>query len=719
MESSEKRLMESKVLRDKAYKIKEEGEAGQEEVGEGEEEEEEEEDASDDDNDDDLGKEEEQATIMPPMSSSRPGEGAQPAIIALSASQPMDPPVTTGPNLLGLSLFDDEDDEDEDEVDGLRGWTDVMGKWTGALSSTMGPGGMMIHPSQLFTPTMAPADFEPSSSDKPRVLSNPLLSSSKTESQSPVSTTISALDPEVAETEISSQNSIRSKIVGDSLLNRRGEKSRPSSLTHQATVSGPHAVTPLAPASSPSNFGLAGISSQMDTKSMFSEINLPSDWARRQDLLSLNPALARTQSDAEKLDSNQMALSAYSFDSSIGAAKAKPSLPNNLTNPNRSPMGQMMGGPSSMMAQNQAGSISNLLEALSSAAASNPFSLIQPVQRQTFSRTLPPAPPLPSYPMQRSMPAPVLNMNNIYGWHPSYQPNPSYHPMEQMMQQMMMQPPLVHTAQPFVPSFQYNPAARSYPHPHFNNHYHGPQQPGFETNRELECSLCGISCNSRATLQQHLESKKHQVKAARQAAADAEAASQALEGAVLIRPPPGDQVHPLCKQMISPEIGEVASDLLTRLKVFHDRAYAKNPIKANAHKLYLCGLREVKKAVKQGKAKAVIVAPNIERMEAVAGGLDDLIAEIVTACGEQGVPCVFALSRKRLGRVYGSRKKVSAVALLDTQSLEDVFARLLVMAEEGRRSFEELLLSGTPVQIILEPEEDDEEADGKIDMSEI
>lgn len=101
----------------------------------------------------------------------------------------------------------------------------------------------------------------------------------------------------------------------------------------------------------------------------------------------------------------------------------------------------------------------------------------------------------------------------------------------------------------------------------------------------------------------------------------------------------------------------------------------------------------------------------------VAGGLDDLIADIIKACEDQSVPCVFALSRKRLGRVYGSRKKVSAVALLETHSLEEIFTRLLGMAEEGRRLFEQLSVSGPPVQIITEPEEEEDkieiEGDGE------
>jgi hypothetical protein len=51
-----------------------------------------------------------------------------------------------------------------------------------------------------------------------------------------------------------------------------------------------------------------------------------------------------------------------------------------------------------------------------------------------------------------------------------------------------------------------------------------------------------------------------------------------------------EQVHPLCRQVVTKVLNVAAVDLLTRLKGFHDRAHAKNPIKANAHKVNLQGM---------------------------------------------------------------------------------------------------------------------------------
>lgn len=62
--------------------------------------------------------------------------------------------------------------------------------------------------------------------------------------------------------------------------------------------------------------------------------------------------------------------------------------------------------------------------------------------------------------------------------------------------------------------------------------------------------------------------------------------------------------------------------------------------------------REVAKWVRVGKARAVVVAPNIEPVEGEAG-LSALLAGILSDARERGVPAIFALSRKRMGQVGG------------------------------------------------------------------
>ncbi|WIA32847.1 hypothetical protein OEZ86_006024 [Tetradesmus obliquus] len=138
-----------------------------------------------------------------------------------------------------------------------------------------------------------------------------------------------------------------------------------------------------------------------------------------------------------------------------------------------------------------------------------------------------------------------------------------------------------------------------------------------------------------------------------------------------------------CKQEISAGLNAAVAGLLTSIKGFQDRAMAKNPAKANMRRWYVCGLREVRKAIKSGKARAVLLAPNIEQIEA-EGGLNDSVDDIIASCGAASVPVVFALSRKKMGEVYGFRKRMSAIALLEVGGVQEVFDQVLSLAAEGR-----------------------------------
>ena len=69
------------------------------------------------------------------------------------------------------------------------------------------------------------------------------------------------------------------------------------------------------------------------------------------------------------------------------------------------------------------------------------------------------------------------------------------------------------------------------------------------------------------------------------------------------------------------------------------------------------------KAVKLGKAKSVVVAPNIDQIE-TEGGLDDLLGNILGQAEQAGLPVVFALTRKKMGQVRSIRLAVVRSGLL-------------------------------------------------------
>ncbi|KAI8475852.1 MAG: hypothetical protein J3K34DRAFT_16930 [Monoraphidium minutum] len=130
------------------------------------------------------------------------------------------------------------------------------------------------------------------------------------------------------------------------------------------------------------------------------------------------------------------------------------------------------------------------------------------------------------------------------------------------------------------------------------------------------------------------------------------------------------------------------------------RPHAAPPPKAPQRRYYFCGMREVRKAVRSGGALAVVIAPNIDVEQAESEALEEQISGILGASAAGGVPVVFALSRKRLGEIWGARKRMSAIAVVDAgggggggegpagAGAAELLARALELAADGRRRWE-------------------------------
>jgi selenocysteine insertion sequence-binding protein 2 len=95
----------------------------------------------------------------------------------------------------------------------------------------------------------------------------------------------------------------------------------------------------------------------------------------------------------------------------------------------------------------------------------------------------------------------------------------------------------------------------------------------------------------------------------------------------------------------------------------------------------------VRKAVKHARAHTIILAPDIEQLE-VDWALSDAVDSIIAACKETNTPVVFALSRKKLGEIYGVRKRMSAIALLRMEGVAEQVEQMWALAEQGRRAWE-------------------------------
>ena len=88
-------------------------------------------------------------------------------------------------------------------------------------------------------------------------------------------------------------------------------------------------------------------------------------------------------------------------------------------------------------------------------------------------------------------------------------------------------------------------------------------------------------------------------------------------------------------------------------------------------------MREVQQAIKHRRVKAVIAAPNIEHP------LDHTLDQLVQLAESEGIPVIYALSRRKLGAVFHFRKKMSVVAILDWQGAKQEFDKLLEEAQNA------------------------------------
>nr|XP_046241349.1 selenocysteine insertion sequence-binding protein 2-like [Scatophagus argus] len=147
-----------------------------------------------------------------------------------------------------------------------------------------------------------------------------------------------------------------------------------------------------------------------------------------------------------------------------------------------------------------------------------------------------------------------------------------------------------------------------------------------------------------------------------------------------------------CNQMLSKDVDECVTVLLKELVRFQDRLYQKDPMKARMKRRIVMGLREVLKHLKLRKIKCVVISPNCERIQS-KGGLDEALYNIIDACREQGVPFVFALSRKALGRCVNKAVPVSLVGIFNYDGAQDFYHKMIELSSEARRAYEVMVSS--------------------------
>lgn len=98
---------------------------------------------------------------------------------------------------------------------------------------------------------------------------------------------------------------------------------------------------------------------------------------------------------------------------------------------------------------------------------------------------------------------------------------------------------------------------------------------------------------------------------------------------------------------------------------------------------YTVGFREVTRML-QGPAKALIVAPDVER---TAGALEAKIASLCVLCKQRNVPVIYALSRRQLGAAICKNVAVSVFGIQDIHGVEDMYNDILNASQDAREAF--------------------------------
>jgi ribosomal protein L7Ae-like RNA K-turn-binding protein len=213
----------------------------------------------------------------------------------------------------------------------------------------------------------------------------------------------------------------------------------------------------------------------------------------------------------------------------------------------------------------------------------------------------------------------------------------------------------------------------------------------------LCCTVCNIfTFSSHAELEQHIRSNRHQRKLQALARLKDKEVSEVLQH----RPPQrryvgeNADVEDYVDHVITPELNTAVEALLTKLLEWQNRTRALDPMNAKRKRRVVSGFREVEKFAKNGKAKLIVIAPNVGRLAAVPAVSVD--KEVVETCSKEkrassldpvnqlldvsqqhSIPIVFALSRQRLGRLLGARRTASAFAVLDVSGGEALLAQVI------------------------------------------
>lgn len=104
-------------------------------------------------------------------------------------------------------------------------------------------------------------------------------------------------------------------------------------------------------------------------------------------------------------------------------------------------------------------------------------------------------------------------------------------------------------------------------------------------------------------------------------------------------------------------------------------------------KRLVAGLREVTKQVERNRIKIIFLAPDIQRCPET-GGLDEAVQRLLDTARRMDLPIVYALSRRKIGRVLLKKVPVSCCGILNYQATEETWKKLTEAVTIARENYQ-------------------------------
>lgn len=104
-------------------------------------------------------------------------------------------------------------------------------------------------------------------------------------------------------------------------------------------------------------------------------------------------------------------------------------------------------------------------------------------------------------------------------------------------------------------------------------------------------------------------------------------------------------------------------------------------------KRLIAGLREVTKQVERHRVRVIFLAPDIQRCPET-GGLDEAVHHLLESARKSDVAIVYALSRRKIGRILMKNVAVSCCGVLNYQGTEETWKLLDQLVAHAKAQYQ-------------------------------